>query len=87
MKLVPLPQEQLQPTVQTALSFLESDDAKVPGSMNDAIVSAKSLFRAILSGQLVLCQKAPPEPAQTVEAEPAPKEEPKKRVSNKKKAA
>ena len=77
MKLIP--QEQVQQTAQLVLSFLESDDAKIPGSMADGIFSGKSLLRGMLNGQLGVVQldAAPPAPVPPPEEAAAEDPEPK----------
>lgn len=76
--LQPLNPEQVQPTVQNLLAFLDREDVNIPGNMVESIVSGKSLLRALLGGQLVLAQNVQ-------EGEPG-KPEPKKPVAAKKTA-
>lgn len=76
MALRPLPSDQVAPTAQALLAFLERDDVTVPGSMLESIVSGKSLLRALLQEQLILCHKAEesppvPQPAEEPEEEAA----------------
>jgi hypothetical protein len=51
-----VPAEQVQQTVQVLLTFLDSENAKVPGNLLDGVVSGKSLLRGLLNGQLVVGQ-------------------------------
>ena len=64
-----LPTDQVQATAQAILTFLDSENAHIPGNMIEAMVSGKSLMRALLSGALVLCQPdhpvAPEMPSET----------------------
>lgn len=93
MSLQPLPAENVQPTAQNLLAFLDREDVNVPGNMLEAIVSGKSLLRALLNGQLVICRNAPdaegaPPGAEPVKAEdlPVPPAASKKKRSKKKAA-
>lgn len=63
MALQALQQEAVQPTLESLLAFLDRDDLSVPGSQVEAIVSGKSLLRALLAGQLVLAQNTQEAPA------------------------
>lgn len=90
--LQPLPAEQIQPTIQNLLAFLDSDAISVPGNMLESITSAKSLCRALLGGQIVIAAAAqlpqgePPTPmVAKEEAEKAPA--PKKKARARKKTA
>lgn len=88
MSLKPLPAEQVQPTLQSLLGFLDSENVLVPGNLNEHITSAKSLCRAILAGQLVVCanvQQPQPEPEAPEEEKPEPEEKtPRKKAPRKK---
>jgi len=57
MSLAPINQEQVQQALQVGLAYLESPENSTPNNMLEGIVSCKSLFRGILSGALVVCQK------------------------------
>lgn len=72
--------EQVQPTVQNLLAFLDREDVNIPGNMVESIVSGKSLLRALLNGQLVLAQDMQPEstPGQPAEIPPTTKKTEKK---------
>lgn len=63
MALQALQQEAVQPTLESLLAFLDRDDLSVPGSQVEAIVSGKSLLRALIAGQLVLAQNQQETPA------------------------
>lgn len=80
MALQALNPEAVQPTVQALLAFLDREDVLIPGSMNESITSAKSLCRAILSGQLIIAQEPrnAPEQGDTETAGPAAKKAAKK---------
>lgn len=87
MALQQLNPEQVQPTAQALLAFLDREDVTIPGNLLESIVSGKSLLRALVSGQLVLAQNVPggeAPPAKAPEGEDAPA---KKKVVRKKKAA
>jgi hypothetical protein len=72
MSLKPLDnQEQLQQTCQIALTVLSDEGVRIPGNALEGIVSFKSLIRAILQGQVVLCAAEQPK----VEAIPKPEPE------------
>jgi len=52
----PINQEHVQKTAQVVLSYLDDENNSTPNHMVEGIASGKSLFRAILSGDLVICQ-------------------------------
>jgi hypothetical protein len=56
MALQELNGEAIIPTAQALLSYLDREDIHVPGNLVEAIVSGKSLLRALAQGQLVLAQ-------------------------------
>jgi hypothetical protein len=74
-----VPAEQVQQTVQVLLTFLDSENAKVPGNLLDGVVSGKSLLRGLLNGQLVIGQvdlpKQAPMPLPVTEETPVEAEE------------
>lgn len=72
MALKALQQEAVQPTLESLLAFLDRDELSVPGSQVEAIVSGKSLLRALIAGQLVLAQQ---EQLQQPQAAPVAEEE------------
>jgi hypothetical protein len=78
MSLQPLQPEAVQPTVQSLLAFLDRDDVMIPGNLNESITSAKSLCRAILSGQLVIAQNTQQQPVEQPKADETPKKSSKK---------
>ena len=49
-------QTNVQTTAQSLMAFLDREDVSVPGNMLEAIVSGKSLLRALVAGQLVIAQ-------------------------------
>lgn len=71
MALRALESEQIVPTVQVLLAFLEREDVVVPANMLEGIVSGKSILRALANGQIVLAQdmEEPQAPAAAVEEE------------------
>ncbi len=79
---VPLPPDQVAPTFQNALAFLDREETVVPGNMVEGIMSLKSMCRALLSGQLILCQ-APQSPV--VAGGPDPDNPPGKKPAARKK--
>lgn len=87
MALQALPTEQVAPTVQALLAFLDRGDVNIPGNLLESIVSGKSLLRALASGQLVLAQNIQPQPAKGAEAPPPAAADVKKPPVKKKKAA
>lgn len=79
MALTPINQEQVQQTAQVLLSFLSDERVSIPAPILEGVVSGKSLLRALLAGELVICaNKSEPKPAIPLEAPPeadAPSEE------------
>jgi len=67
--------EQVQQTAQTLLAFFDREDVPVPASQLEAIVSGKSLLRAIVSGQLVVAQEEQPKVQPPVQPPVEPVEE------------
>ena len=49
-------QENLLATAQCLLAYLSDDSNSTPNNMLEGIVSGKSLLRAIISGQLIVCE-------------------------------
>ena len=84
MALQALPSEQVAPTAQALLSFLDREEVSIPGNLLEAIVSGKSLLRALANGQLVLAQNVADQPPQAEMEKP---QEPEKPAAGKKKAA
>ncbi len=65
MALKPMKQENIQDTIQVLLAYLDDDRISTPNNMLEGIVSAKSLLRGIISGQLLICQEVPEKTAPT----------------------
>lgn len=82
--LKPVDQQNVQATAQSMMAFLDREDVSVPGNMLEAIVSGKSLLRALVSGQLVVAQNIE-EPKKEAE-KPAEKKVEKKPAEPKKAA-
>lgn len=82
--LKPVDQQNVQATAQSMMAFLDREDVSVPGNMLEAIVSGKSLLRALVSGQLVVAQNIEePKP----EVKPVAKKSDEKKPADSKKAA
>ena len=62
MSLKPLDLEQIQGTCQIVLAYLDDPENSTPNNMVEGIAGGKSLLRGVLSGNLVICQKAPDVP-------------------------
>jgi hypothetical protein len=45
--------------LKSLIDFLSSDNVRIPGPINEDIVSGKSLLRAIEAGNLVIMQELP----------------------------
>ena len=59
--MTPLDKESVVQTAQIALAYLNDKRNATPNDMLEGIVSAKSLLRGIVAGNLVVCQvDAPP---------------------------
>ena len=72
MPLQPLNEEHVQKTTQILLAYLDDERNVTPNNMLEGIVSGKSLLRGILSGNLVICQRAEAaEPKKLEPKEPA----------------
>lgn len=82
MSLTPLPPENTQGTIQVLLAYLEDSRNVTPNDMLEGIVSAKSLCRALLKGDLVICGQvvAPPDPPPGKKKTPAKKKTARKKT-------
>ena len=63
----PIDVEQIQGPVQVLLTVLSDENTSTPNNLIEGVVSGKSLLRAILSGNLVVCQSGAPAKAPPVE--------------------
>ena len=73
-------QEQVVQTAQIVLAVLSDETGSTPNRYLDGVVSGKSLLRAIIKGELVICmpeapskepQKKEPKPKAKVKVKPA----------------
>ena len=78
MALQPANEEHVRATLQIVAAYLDDPENRTPNNMIEGMASAKSLFRAILAGHLVVCQEAVPEVK-----EPTPKKTPRKKITKK----
>jgi hypothetical protein len=64
----PIDQNAAHGACQVLLTVLSDEKGSTPNNLLEGVVSGKSLLRAIIGGQLVLCE--PGHPAQPKDAEP-----------------
>ena len=57
MSLQPVNKDQVQKTAQVVLAYLEDARNVTPNDMLDGVVSGKSLLRALINGNLIVCQQ------------------------------
>ena len=57
----PIDPQQVQGPVQTMLAILSDEKQSTPNNLLEGVVSGKSLLRAILQGNLFICQPGAPE--------------------------
>ena len=70
--LQPLDPQNVQVTVNVLLAYLDDPRQSTPNDQLDGIVSAKSLCRAILKGDVVVCKDVPKPAAKPVKRPPPP---------------
>jgi len=64
MLLQPVNKDQVQKTAQVVLAYLEDARNATPNDMLDGVVSGKSLLRALVNGNLIVCQQVEVEKAE-----------------------
>jgi hypothetical protein len=68
----PIDMQQIQGPVQVLLTVLSDENGSTPNHLLEGVVSGKSLLRAILQGNVVVCQAenaAPPAPTPAIAPE------------------